>query len=125
LGEGKLAHIDVRDIAAVGVAVLTGAGHSGKTYALTGPELLTTAQAVQAISTANGAEYKFVDVPAEAARDAMVKHGMPGWYADALGELYAGAKAGYAAIATQDVEKLLGRKPNSFAKFAKDYAGKF
>src|SRR5215471_8847848 len=36
-GEGKVSHIDIRDIAAVAVKVLTGNDHEGKDYTLTGP----------------------------------------------------------------------------------------
>jgi uncharacterized protein YbjT (DUF2867 family) len=125
LGDGKLGYIDVRDIAEAAMKALTEQGHSKKTYNLTGPELLTSAEAVAKISSSTGREFKYVDVPAEAARSAMVNHGMPEWYADALGELYAGAKAGYAAVLTGDAEKILGRKPTAFDKFASDHANAF
>jgi len=32
-------------------------------------------------------------------------------------------RAGYTATVTDEVEKVLGRKPILFAQFAKDYAG--
>jgi uncharacterized protein YbjT (DUF2867 family) len=46
--------VDVRDIAAVAVAVLTGSGHEGKTYAIPGPEALTYADAADKFPTAIG-----------------------------------------------------------------------
>ena len=42
---GAGAHIDARDIGAVAARVLTGKGHEGKAYELTGPEALTYDQA--------------------------------------------------------------------------------
>ena len=42
---GKLAMIDVRDIAAVSVRLLTQTGHECKTYGITGPESLSMADA--------------------------------------------------------------------------------
>jgi NAD(P)H dehydrogenase (quinone) len=39
-GEGKVAYVSRDDCAAVAAAVLTGDGHEGKTYDVTGPELL-------------------------------------------------------------------------------------
>ena len=41
LGEGKLSLVDARDIAAVAGKALTGAGHEGQAYTLTGPEALS------------------------------------------------------------------------------------
>lgn len=125
MGDGKLAYVDVRDNAAVATAVLTGSGHEGKIYELTGPDAIGVADAVKEISAATGKEFKYVDVPPEAARAGMIQHGLPEWYADALTELYAGAKAGYASKVTDGVEKVLGRKPTSFQQFAKDHAVKF
>src|SRR5882724_5129041 len=40
-GEGKVSHIDLRDIAAVAVQTLTEGGHEGQAYTLTGPEALS------------------------------------------------------------------------------------
>src|SRR5215469_6669712 len=40
-GDGKVSHIDLRDIAAIAVKTLTEDGHEGKAYTLTGPEALT------------------------------------------------------------------------------------
>jgi uncharacterized protein YbjT (DUF2867 family) len=124
-GEGKIGYIDVRDIAAVAVSALTGTGHEGKVYELTGPESLGVADVVKTISTASAKDFKYVDVPPEAARAGMIQHGLPEWYADALSELYAGAKAGYAAKVTDTVEKVLGRKPRTLQQFAQDHATKF
>ncbi|MBI3581310.1 MAG: NmrA family NAD(P)-binding protein [Nitrospinae bacterium] len=124
-GDGKIGYIDVRDVAAVAVVVLNGPGHEGKVYELTGPEILGVADVARVISAATGREFKYVDVPAEAARAGMIQHGVPAWYADSLLELYAGAKAGYAARLTDTVEKILGRKPRTFQQFAKDNASRF
>src|SRR5215217_4525373 len=43
-GEGKYSPIDPADIGAIAVKALTGPGHEGKAYTLTGPESLTLAQ---------------------------------------------------------------------------------
>jgi len=124
-GDGKIGYIDVRDVAAVAVVALNGSGHEGKVYELTGPGLLSVADVAKAISDATGREFKYVDVPPEAARAGMIQHGVPEWYADSLLELYAGARAGYAAKLTDTVEKILGRKPRTFQQFAQDNASRF
>jgi uncharacterized protein YbjT (DUF2867 family) len=48
--DSKVSPVDVRDIAAVDVAVLTGAGHEDKRYVITGPEALTYAEVADRIS---------------------------------------------------------------------------
>jgi uncharacterized protein YbjT (DUF2867 family) len=51
-GEGRAAWVTRDDIADVVVAVLTGSGHSGRTYDVTGPEALTMAETADRLSVA-------------------------------------------------------------------------
>ena len=51
--------VDADDIAEVAVAALTATGHVGRTYELTGPRLLTFADAVAEIAAASGREIRF------------------------------------------------------------------
>lgn len=125
LGDGKISYIDVRDIAAVAATVLTATGHEGKAYTLTGGEAISVSEVAQAISAATGKTFSYVNVPEEAARNAMKEHHVPDWMASALMELHAIGKAGYAAHISPDVEKITGGAPTLFSRFAKDNAGAF
>ena len=49
-GDGKVSHIDIRDIAAVAAKVLTEDGHISGAYTLTGPEALSSAQIAEKLS---------------------------------------------------------------------------
>jgi uncharacterized protein YbjT (DUF2867 family) len=51
-GDGRAAWVTRDDIADVAVAVLTGAGHAGCTYDVTGPEALTMAETAERLSNA-------------------------------------------------------------------------
>jgi NAD(P)H dehydrogenase (quinone) len=51
-GEGRAAWVTRDDIADVGVKVLAGTGHSGRTYNVTGPEALTMAETADILSAA-------------------------------------------------------------------------
>lgn len=124
-GEGKTAPIDPRDLAAVAVKVLTTEGHEGKGYELTGPEALSAAEQVEKIGAAIGKPLRFVDVPEAAAREGMLKSGMPEAIVGPLLELMALIRAGYGATLTPTVEELLGRKPRTFDEWARDHAGAF
>jgi uncharacterized protein YbjT (DUF2867 family) len=125
-GEGRVSHVDVRDIAATAVATLTTSGHEGKTYAVTGPEAISYAEAARAISEAIGKEVKYVDVPPDAARQSLVGMGVPQWFADDLVTLMHGVFAkGYGAGVSDAVAKVTGRPPRAFKQFARDYAPVF
>jgi NAD(P)H dehydrogenase (quinone) len=49
-GEGRAAWVTRDDIADVAAAVLTGSGHEGRTYDVTGPEALTMAETAERLS---------------------------------------------------------------------------
>jgi NAD(P)H dehydrogenase (quinone) len=53
-GEGRAAWTDHDDIADVAVAVMTGDGHDGQTYDVTGPEALTMAETAEHLSAVIG-----------------------------------------------------------------------
>jgi len=55
-GDGKVSHIDIRDIAAVAVKALTEDGHEGKAYTLTGREALSNARCAEILSEEIGRE---------------------------------------------------------------------
>lgn len=124
-GDGKTAPIDPRDIAAVAVKALTTPGHEGKIYELTGPELLTTAEMAQRIGAVIGKEVRHVDVPEAAAREGMLRAGMPEVLASAVLELMALIRAGRGAALSPVVEQVLGRKPRTFDEWARDHAAAF
>jgi uncharacterized protein YbjT (DUF2867 family) len=123
--DGKLAVIDPKDIAAVAVKALTSSGHEGKAYALTGLEPLSQAQLAEKMSKAMGKPVEYVNVPPEAAKDSMLKMGVPNRLANMLVEFSGVVRSGMAAAVAQDVEKVLGRKPRTFDDWAKENAAAF
>jgi uncharacterized protein YbjT (DUF2867 family) len=117
--------VDVRDIAAVAVKVLTVAGHDGQTYEITGPESLSYSEVAAKLSAVLGKPVTYIDVPPEAAFESMRKSGMPEWNARAVTDLYATFVAGVAARTTDTVERITGSKPISFDQFARDHVTAF
>jgi uncharacterized protein YbjT (DUF2867 family) len=124
-GNGAAAYIDVEDIAAVGATVLTSAGHEGKTYTLTGPELLTFAQVAEILSRVLGKPVRYVDIPRDTAKQAMLQMGMPEWYAEAISQLMDDLRDGKMARVTRDVEDVTGRPPRTFEQFAIEHREAF
>ena len=124
-GNGTASFVDTRNIASVATEVLTSDGHEEKIYTLTGPAALGIANVARILSEAAGREFKYVDVPDEAARDGMLQAGVPKWQADALMELHAINKQNRWSAVTSDIEKVTGNPPTDFAQFARDHADKF
>lgn len=120
-GDGKVSHIDIRDIASVAVKVLTEDGHEGKAYTLTGQEALSNARCAEILSEDAGREIRYVDLPVDQFKQALLTAGVPEWSADALIDLQRFYAWGGASAVTGDVEQLLGRKPISFEQFSRDY----
>ncbi|MFF5120575.1 NmrA family NAD(P)-binding protein [Dactylosporangium aurantiacum] len=105
--------VDAEDIADVAVAALTGDGHQGRVYELTGPRLLTFAGAVAEIAAATGRDVRFVRVPAQD-----YAAGLPAEVAPLLMYLFTTVLDGRNAYTTGDVRAVLGREPRDFAGYA-------
>ncbi|WP_457668967.1 SDR family oxidoreductase [Thiolapillus sp.] len=117
--------IDVRDIAEVAVAVLTDEGHENQTYRLSGPEALNFYQVAEILSEVLGRQIQYIDVPPEAARQAMLDMGMPQWNATALAEILALFAQGHHNEVTSTVKDITGHAPRSFRTFAEDHRAMF
>ena len=118
-GQASVSFIGAADIAAAAKVALTGAGHEGKAYTLTGPAPLSVAEAAKVIGEISGRAITYVDVPEQAARKAMLDAHVPVWMTDGMLELHAIDKAGYAAVVTDDLAKLTGTKGKTFLEFAR------
>jgi uncharacterized protein YbjT (DUF2867 family) len=123
--DARIASIDVGDIAEIAALALTGSGHDGKTYPLTGPEALTMAEVAEKLSAATGKPVRYVNVAPEDARKAQLAAGMPPYLADALAELFAERRKGKEAKVSPMAQTLLGRPPTSFDEFALRHAAIF
>jgi uncharacterized protein YbjT (DUF2867 family) len=121
----KIASIDVGDIAEIAADVLTGAGHEGKIYPLTGPEALTMAEVAEKLSAATGKTIKYVNVAPEDAKKAQLAAGMPPYLADALAELFAERRKGKEANVSRVTETVFKRRPTPFREFAARHAAVF
>jgi len=124
-GDGKVSHIDVRDIAAVAVKVLSTNGHEGKSYSLTGPKALSNAQVAEKLSRAVGRTIRYVDLPEDEFTQALQSAGVPDWSVNALLDLLRFYREGGASQVDPAVEQLTGRKATSFDQFARDYSSAF
>lgn len=124
-GGADVAFVDPRDVAEAAAVALVEEGHEGRIHPLTGPEAITFERIARDLSAASGRRIEFVDVPDEAARQAMLEAGVPAMAADALVAIFGSLRAGEMARTTDAVQAMTGREPRSFARFARDHAALF
>lgn len=124
-GGAKIAMIDPRDTGAVGAVALTTDAYDDAILELTGPEAITYEQIAEDLSAATGRKIGFVDIPDEAAREALTGAGLPGWLVEHLGRLFPLLREGALDQPTDTVRAVTGRDARSFATFARDYASAF
>jgi len=110
--------VDVDDIADVAVAALTEDGHAGQIYELTGPRLLTFAEAVDEIAQASGRTIQYIQIPPEAFAAGVADAGLPEDILWLLNYLFATVLDGRNAHLADGVRRALGREPRDFAEFA-------
>jgi len=110
--------VDAEDIADVAVAALTETGHSGQLYELTGPRLLTFAQAVAEIARAAGRVVQFESVSMEVFTKTLAGQGVPADVVGFLEYLFGEVLDGRNAHLSDGVERALGRKARDFGEFA-------
>ena len=131
-GQGREAMVWREDCALCAVAVLTGEGHAGQTYDVTGPDLQTFAEVTALMAEVTGAALEYVPVSDEqqyALFDAMgiprrpvddlYVSGIP-WNSDDMVTFGQAIREGFLEVCSGDVAKLLGRPPRSVRQMIAD-----
>lgn len=114
--------IDAEDIADVAAAALTQDGHTGQVYEVTGPRLLTFADAAAEIAAAVGRDVTYLPVTPHQFESGMTEDGVPAESAALLTSLFTEVLDGRGAYLSDGVERALGRPPGDFADYARDVA---
>ena len=114
--------VDVDDIADVVVAALTDDRHVSELYEVTGPRLLTFADAVAALAREMGRDLRFVSVPMFQYAETLAQYQVPREVVDLLGYLFTTVLDGRNSSVADGVQRALGRAPRDFTDFARDYA---
>ena len=131
-GEGREAMVWRDDCIASAVAVLSGEGHEGKTYNITGPELQTfrevtalmaqiTGKPLEYVSLDDEGQYAMFDamgIPRRPVDDSEV-NGIP-WNSDDMVTFGQAIREGFLELCTDDVERLTGRKARSVRQMIED-----
>jgi uncharacterized protein YbjT (DUF2867 family) len=129
-GDGTQGIIDPRDVAEVAAKVLTAtgstaAGHAGRTYTLTGPELLSVPDQATQLAAALGRPIEVIDQSLDEVRSELLASGMEPPVVTTVIAGMSWARSGHNAIVTDDVTEFLGRPPTRFATWAADHRDLF
>ncbi len=124
MGTGTTGMADIRDIGAVCAEVLTGKGHAGQSYEITGPEVLTFYDVADRFSEVLGEKVEYVAMPMDQFRERMSKILEP-WHLNAVCELFREIAEVGLDHTTDTFRKLLGRDPISVRQFIGDHVALF
>lgn len=119
----RVAVVDPFDIAGVAVAALTGDGHEGRTYVVTGPESTTPGERAAVLGRVLGREIRFEAQPDAEAR-AEMERSMPKEYVDAFFGFYVEGSLDESAV-LPTVATVTGRPPRTFEAWATAHADAF
>ncbi|WP_328560061.1 SDR family oxidoreductase [Streptomyces coelicoflavus] len=108
--------VDPADIAAVAAACLLEDRHTGGSYELTGPEVITPRGQTEALAAALGSPVAFRELTREEAGAAMARS-MPTELADDTLDILGNPSPAELRV-SPDVERVLGRAPRPFADWA-------
>ncbi|MEO0651292.1 MAG: NAD(P)H-binding protein [Planctomycetota bacterium] len=114
--------VDIGDIAEVAVAALTEDGHNGEVYEVTGPRLMTFAEAVGEIAEASGRHIRYVPIPHQAFVTGLTEAGLPADKIALLDFLFATVLDGRNEQLSDGVQRALGRPARDFRDYARDAA---
>ncbi|MFH9296517.1 NAD(P)H-binding protein [Streptomyces sp. NPDC017520] len=123
-GDAPVACVDPRDVAAVAVAVLTGAGHEGRAYAVSGPEAITARKQTAQLSLVLGRPLRFEELGVDAARTALLAK-YPPPVAEAFLQSAERQRAGAKASVVPTIQELTGRPARPFRSWAAEHAEAF
>jgi uncharacterized protein YbjT (DUF2867 family) len=124
MGNGTTGMADIRDIGAVCAEVLTGKGHAGQSYEITGPEVLTFADVAERFSAVLGVKIEYVPMPMDQFRTRMTGVLEP-WHLNAVCELFREIAEIGLDHTTNTFRKLMGREPRSVTQFIQDHVALF
>lgn len=123
-GEIPEPFVDLDDIADVVVAALTQPKHSGQIYEVTGPRLLTFADATAELSEALGFSIAYQQIPHGLFLAEITASGAPQHVVEMMDYLFATVLDGRNANVTNGVQQALGRLPKDFTQFSRELAMK-
>ncbi|MEC5144233.1 NmrA domain-containing protein [Chitinophaga sp. 180180018-2] len=125
-GDGKRAHIDLRDIAEVAFRVLTDPGkYACHAFRLSGGQALNAQELAGIISRVIGETVTYIPVSGEAAAEQMKQKGLPQWTVETFLAYAEEQRTHQAGWISDDVPDILGRPARTAEAFITEFAAAF
>ncbi|WP_190808922.1 NAD(P)H-binding protein [Flagellimonas sp. S3867] len=121
--EVKVPFVDTDDISDVAVETLLNEEHNGKIYQLTGPRALTFKEVVNEIAEVTGRNIAFTPIALPAYTEILKREGVPADYVWLIDYLFSEVLGNPSTSEiSNDIEKVLNRKPIDFSDYVKETA---
>lgn len=114
-GSGRVASAARADYAAAAVAVLTGNGHEGRAFELSGDTAWSFPEYAAEVGRQSGKEIRYVDLPPAEHRKVLIEAGMPEPLADLVADVDAAIARGLLAATPGELARLIGRPTTPIA----------
>ncbi|MFD4561061.1 SDR family oxidoreductase [Streptomyces sp. NPDC058469] len=124
-GDGGQGVVDPRDVSEVAAAALLDPGHSGRTYTLTGPEVLSVPAQAAVLAEILGRPVAVRGLSSAEAREYLLGLGFSDTFIDASEISRGFVREGGNEVVTGDVREVLGRPARSYREWAQDHKGAF
>jgi uncharacterized protein YbjT (DUF2867 family) len=124
-GDGKRPFIHSDDIAGVAVRALTTNDYAGQSLPITGPQALSFAEIAEKIGAATGRQLKYQPISDEEAGHRFSATGASPEETTAHVELWRAIREGRVGDTTNEVERILGRKPIALDQWLVENAAAF
>jgi len=114
-GEGRVGYAARADYAAAAAAVLTGEGHEGKVYELTGDVAIANAALAAEVTAQSGKQVGYASLPEQEYAKALEGFGLPAEVAADLAQADVAISEGALSEATDSLSTLIGRPTTTVA----------
>ncbi|MFD7016860.1 SDR family oxidoreductase [Streptomyces sp. NPDC059928] len=114
-GEGRIASAARADYAAAAAAVLTGDGHLGRAYELSGDVAWSLAEYAAEVAAASGKAISYTPLTPEAHLAVLTGAGVPAAFAEILVDVDHAIERGLLAATSGDLARLIGRPTTPLA----------
>ncbi|AUH41223.1 NAD(P)H-binding protein [Streptomyces sp. CMB-StM0423] len=115
-GAGRIAAASRADYAAAAAAVLTGEGHEGRAYELSGDTAWSLPEYAAEVARQSGAQVGYRDLPPAEHRRVLLGAGLPEAMADVLVDVDAAVSRGLLAGTSGELSRLIGRPTTPLAE---------
>ncbi|MFJ2155277.1 SDR family oxidoreductase [Streptomyces sp. NPDC087856] len=124
-GDGGQGVVDPRDVSEVAVAALLDPAHAGRTYTLTGPEVLNVPAQAAVLAEILGRPVPVRDLSSSEAREYLLGLGFSDTFIDASEISRAFVRNGGNEVVTDDVREVLGRPARTYREWVVDHRAAF